>query len=210
MPGQMKREHRRKSASPSDSRPSAREELMAAGVRLIAERGVEAVNSNVIARAAGVGVGTFYAHFDDKHDLHHAAVEYALDLLRGELSLANATTRESAVEEQVRALVTAVFDFAAARPELFRLAFGPGPRPAGRGRPALGLSIRAVESRLRELQREGRVDPALDPAVAATGYAGMQSAVLLWWLAEPAAPARARVIETLVRLHPALSGGRIG
>ena len=52
MPGQLKREHRRKSASPSDSRPSAREELMAAGVRLIAERGVEAVNSNVIARAS--------------------------------------------------------------------------------------------------------------------------------------------------------------
>ena len=67
---------------------SARERLLEAGTRLIAERGIEAVNTNVIARAAGVGVGTFYAQFEDKHALHRSAVVRALDGLQAALSAA--------------------------------------------------------------------------------------------------------------------------
>ena len=46
--------------------PLARELLIGAAAQLIAERGFDAVNSNQIARAAGLGVGTFYRHFQDK------------------------------------------------------------------------------------------------------------------------------------------------
>jgi hypothetical protein len=71
----------------------------------------------------------------------------------------------------------------------------------------MGFSSRATELGLRGLQASGELDMALDPAVAARGFLGMQNAVLLWWIDERERPARERVIETLTRLHPALQSG---
>ena len=56
-----------------------REAIVRAGEGLLARDGYDAVNSNQIARAAGVGVGTFYRHFEDK-----AALVEAIRLLAWE------------------------------------------------------------------------------------------------------------------------------
>ena len=187
-------------------RPEARERLLEAGIRLLgSERGVGAINSNEIAREAGVGVGTFYAHFEDKHDRHRALVREAIDGLQAALARAAAGAGEDPVA-QVRALVTAVVDFAVARPGLFKLAFGrsaPAPSP---GRPVVGLSTRATERRLAELKQQGLLDPALDPEVASRAFAAMQNGVVLWWLDERDRVDRETLIATLVRMHPALAG----
>lgn len=57
---------------PSPERQSAnetRQRLLSAGQRLLAMSGYEGVNSNAVAKVAGVTPPTFYRHFDDKYDL---------------------------------------------------------------------------------------------------------------------------------------------
>jgi len=188
----------------------ARDRLIAAATGLLAEFGVEAVNSNRIARAAGVGVGTFYGNFEDKHAAHRAVVQRAYERLADALGRAAAASAPAAgIELQVRALVEATVGFAAGEPALFRVAFGRTLPAVAKGRPALAFSIRPVERRLAALQREGRLAAELNPELAARAFAGMQSAVLLAWLDEPDRLARRDVVETLVHLHPAVAATRV-
>jgi len=185
---------------------AVRSKLVQAGTELIAERGIDGVNTNVIARRAGVGVGTFYVHFEDKQALHRAAVMRGLEALQGELGRAIAESASGSIHQQVRAIVAAAVEFAESEPALFKIACAAKAPPAAKGQPAVGLSPRALETGLRELQAAGSVDPAIEPAIAARAFLGMQNTVLLWWLDEPERPPRQRVIETLTRLHPALQG----
>jgi AcrR family transcriptional regulator len=184
---------------------TAQERLLRAGTRLIAEIGIDAVNTNVIARAARVGVGTFYAQFEDKHALHRSAVVGALAGLQAKLA-ANAPAADAPITEQVEAAVAAFVDFASTSPEQFRVAFATAPRTAAAGRPALGFSTRATERRLRALQAKGELDPDLDPEIAARAFAGAQTAVISWWLDAQERTSRRDVIDTLVRMHPAITG----
>lgn len=181
------------------------------GTRLIAERGVDGVNSNVIARAARVGVGTFYGHFADKHALHRAAVAAAVDGLQSALaSRAASSGAQASVDEQVRGLVEAAVGWAQSHPEPFRLAFGRPPRSSASGGPGLGLSSHGIEVRLAALQRAGRLDAGVDPGLAARAFISMQTSVIVWWLEASERPPREKLVETLVRLHPAIACRPIG
>jgi AcrR family transcriptional regulator len=183
-----------------------RDRILEAGTRLIAEQGVESVNSNVIARAAAVGVGTFYAHFPDKHALHREAVAVAVDGLQASLARAASQQGDAApTETLVRALVEAAIAHAERHPDLFRVAFAHPARGASSPRPVLGLSSRGIESRLDAMQRGGRLDPGVDPGLAARAFTAMQTSVIVWWLEAGERPARDRLVETLVRLHPAIA-----
>lgn len=182
-----------------------RDRILAAGVRLIAEHGIDGVNSNVIARAARVGVGTFYTHFADKHVLHREAASLALDGLQSRLGEATRALSDAPPTEQVRALVEAAVGYAEAQPDLFRVAFGHAAPGAARGRPAVVLSPRPTESRLRALQQSGRLDPEIDARVAARAFTSMSTDVIVWWLEARDRPGRDALVETLVRLHPAVA-----
>jgi len=182
---------------------AARGRLLQAGAALLADRGLEGANSNQIARAAGAGVGTFYTHFEDKHALHRAVVRHTFEGLQARL--AKAAAEPESLEEQVRALVGALCDFAAAHPDFFRVAFG-RPLPAHvPGEPALTFSTRGVEQRLDALRREGRLEIDVDPGVAACAALAMQTGVALQWLDGRLKADREILVETLTRLHPALS-----
>jgi len=182
---------------------AARQRILEAGATLLAGRGLEGANSNQIARAAGAGVGTFYAHFEDKHALHRAVVRQTFEGLQGRLAKAAATS--DALEDQVRALVGALCDFATQHPDFFRVAFGrPLPAPV-HGEPALTFSTRGVEQRLAALRREGRLELGVDPAVAACATLAMQTGVVLQWLDGRLKAERDALVDTLVSLHPALS-----
>lgn len=206
----------RSGAPTSEAQPAAaasgarsaevRRRLLEAAVALLSERGLERVNSNQIARSAGVGVGTFYGHFPDKYAIHQAVVLDALERLGERVE---AAAREPARDRtiQVRRSVEAALAFAEDEPRLFRAAFGREVAPSP-GRPGIAPSHRRLERRLRGLQVQGRLDPALDPSVAAKGFTAMQSAVILWWLDDPGRAERSHVIETLVRLHPAVAAAR--
>ena len=188
-----------------------RSRIVDAGIQLFADRGVERVNSNELARAAGVGVGSFYGHFRDKWELHQAIVLRALDELQSAVARVRAGFTPDDIEAEVRTLVTAVVDFALGSPDLFRVAFGRevSPPPTGRagsGRPNVGYSTRGVERRIATLQSEGLLDTRLHPAIAARAFAAMQSAVVIGWVVDRDRGTREDVIETLVRLHPAVAG----
>lgn len=199
-----------KSATTSASPPkdsaaahAAREKLLLAGTRLVAERGIDGVNTNVIARGARVGVGTFYNHFEDKHVFHRAVIARGLELVRAALADAHRRVHDRPIPEQVLSSVAALVDVARAQPDLFKATFS---RTAGGRRGAsLGLSPRPVEQRLRALQREGVVDPAIDASVAARAFTEMEVSSVCWWLDEPSGPTREVLIETLMKLHPAIA-----
>ena len=185
-----------KRRSPSEVRSA----LLDAAARLVARQGLGATNCNEIAREAGVGVGSFYRLFRDKSDLFESLQREMTHALRDRTRSAAAAGKS--VEEQVRALVEAGVELAEERPEAFRvLVSSAGPRSPVR------LSRRPVEKRLAELRAGGRLHPAINPAVAAKGFEVMQEGVLAWWLEDPRRAERASIVETLVRLHPALAGG---
>lgn len=182
--------------------PDARQLLLRAAAQLLAEQGIERINTNQVARAADVGVGTFYAHFRDKHDLQRALVLYALDELAAHLA---EVPRQEGLLAEVEAWVEGILAFGEAHPQLFTAAFSREPRPAP-GVPAVGFSVRPVERRLAALRRSGDLVPGVDPAVAARGFAAMLTALVCWWLADRSRADRAVLVETLVRLHPAIAG----
>jgi len=178
---------------------------MAAGEQLIARGGYESVNSNQIARAAHVGVGTFYRHFDDKSALVQALTLQAWEELGREMP---GTEVEDALEF-ARLATRAVVDYAQRSPERFRVAFGRS-RPALRAGAAVSLSVRPIERRLRALADRGLLAAALDPALAARAWWAMISGTVGWWL-EGRDPVPAQeLVETLVALHPAVAAARPG
>ncbi len=193
-----------------------RRRLIDAATALFAEAGSLAVNSNMIARRAEVGVGTFYQHFADKREVQQAVVLDALESLGRALA---ALTPTGSVEEQVEGVIGCVLDFALEDPSRFRVAFGPDaglsrvPLRASEGaasRPHVGFSTRATERRLREMKDAGLLDPALDPEVAARAFVAMQNHVVCWWLEDPRRASREALVANLTLLHPALAARRAG
>jgi AcrR family transcriptional regulator len=198
-------------------RAEVRRGLIDAATRLFASRGFDRVNSNEIARAAGVGVGTFYQHFDDKLEAHQGVVLETLESLRGEIAR-TAASPGGDVETQVQDLVEAVVAFAEGNPERFRVAFSSehatlrttpkSSRGDATQRPQVSYSTRVTERRLADLRDAGLLDPALNPKVAARAFVAMQNGVLCWWLDDQSRATRDAVVKTLVRLHPAVAGAR--
>ncbi|MCP5043198.1 MAG: TetR/AcrR family transcriptional regulator [bacterium] len=197
----------------SRDRAQVRRALLDAATRRFAESGFEGVNSNQIARDAGVGVGTFYNHFRDKLEVHQAVVLDTLEGLRGRIARAAAEPRGT-IEQQVGDVVEAVVGFAEDHAERFRVAFGPqshasrGVRAGHSSRAQVGYSTRATERRLAELQQQGALDTKLDPAVASRAFVAMQNDVVCWWLEDRTRASREAVIDTLIRLHPAIAAAR--
>lgn len=182
---------------------AARARLLAAGAEMIAARGLGDVNTNTIARKAGVGIGTFYACFEDKAALHRELMALGLALLQEALAEASGKGLSEPLERQVSATVAAFVDFARDQPALYRVIFAGAEAGPRSGRASVGFSSRAMENRLRALQQAGELDPAVNVALAARIFTAGQGQILLWWLDAPDPPSRAELIETLVRLHPA-------
>ncbi|MBY0400258.1 TetR/AcrR family transcriptional regulator, partial [Myxococcota bacterium] len=179
----------------------AQTRLLAAGLALFARQGCEGVNSNAIARAAGLGIGTFYFHFANKYALLRALQLRTLDGLRAARQAAVGSAGSS-LEEQVRASVGAAVAFAADHPEAYRVCFGRERTAPAHAGPVVSESTRGIAAALATWQRAGVIDQGLDPELAARGYLSMETGMLLWWLEDPGRTTAAKLIEALVRAHP--------
>jgi AcrR family transcriptional regulator len=176
-----------------------REQILAAAAELLARDGYDGVNSNQIARAAGVGVGTFYRHFADKRSLADALALKVWEEL-GRVMPADDVDDPIAF---ARSATEAILGYAERRPARFRAAFGLGRR--ARTAP----SVRPIERRFQLLAARGAIAQELDLRVAARAWWAMVSGTLVWWLEDPSRAPRERLLETLGHLHPMAVGRTI-
>ena len=185
----------------------AEDRLLAAGLNLFARRGTERVNSNAIAKRARLGIGTFYAHFADKHALLREIQVRTI----GALGAARVEAMQGAGADpaaQVRASADAAVAFAESHPEAYRVSFGRERAGATAHGPAVSESSRPTAEGLRALQQAGRLDPDLDVDLAARAVLAMEVGTILWWLDDTARADRDGLVDTLARLHPATAASR--
>lgn len=182
----------------------AEDRLLGAGLNLFSRLGTERVNSNAIAKRARLGIGTFYAHFSDKHALLR---EIQLRTLAGIRASRLAAIAEVGADPavQVRRSTGAVVGFAADHPEAYRVTFGRERAGAAAHGPVVSESSRPTADALRKLQSQGHLDADLDADLAARAYLSMEVGTILWWLDDRSRAERASLIETLARLHPIMS-----
>jgi AcrR family transcriptional regulator len=98
----------------------SRQRLLQAARALFIERGYHATRPQDIARAADLGHGTFYLHFADKQACFLAFAEEA----RAELAayVRQRLAGVDGIEAQLRAVMTAILDYADAHPGVLKAA----------------------------------------------------------------------------------------
>ena len=107
-------------AEPSDMSGGAkrklesRRKLMEAARKLFAERGYHETRPQDISKAAGVGHGTFYLHFEDKLDCFLAFTDEAADEFHEFVEMQHAVA--GSMEQGIRGLLTAVFEYSDRNP----------------------------------------------------------------------------------------------
>ncbi|GAA2848573.1 TetR family transcriptional regulator [Actinoplanes cyaneus] len=163
-----------------------RAEIVTAAAELLDESGNEqAVTLRAVARRIGISAPSIYAHFPDRQAILLAVVQDAFaeltEALRATTGTGNGTdsTGEGAVAG-LRAACTAYLDFAATRPQRYRVMFG------GLWNGGVAVDDAAVSAaEVTELGQEALavlVD-ALDACVAAGGSASTDTpadAIALW------------------------------
>ena len=169
---------------------------MQAGAAQFARHGYEAVNSNQIAREAGVGVGTFYRHFPDKSALADALMLQAWE----ELGTVMPGPEVDEPLEFALGATRAVVAYAAGSPDKFRAAFCTARSSK------VALSMRPLERRLRQLAERSHSGPSLDPVLAARAWWAMISGTLVWWLEDPSRVPAEPLSLLLTQLHPLMIG----
>jgi AcrR family transcriptional regulator len=161
-----------------------REELVAAATRVLAEKGLAAKIAD-IARAADVGVGTFYLYFDTKEALYDALVEDAVARLQAAVDAARAGIDDPV--EQTRAGTVALCRFAKDNREVFKIAFSPTAARHDVVRRVQAQFAADIEQNIRSGIERGQFG-AVAPAIAAQALVGMSTQLLAWWTEHEAVP----------------------
>ncbi|OXM65706.1 TetR/AcrR family transcriptional regulator [Amycolatopsis vastitatis] len=142
--------------------PAARptdDELLDAARAVFAERGFDKATMDLIAARAGSTKPTLYAHFGDKAALFRATVTREVAALRNWVIAAYETTAPRPIEEQVRLSVMAMFSYAGAHPDSFRMLFDSAVDEMSNERRALADTVTTyVVTQIREhLLARGRI-----------------------------------------------------
>src|SRR5215510_2659016 len=90
-------------------RTESRKRLLAAARKLFVERGYHATRPQDIAKAAGLGHGTFYLHFADKRECFLAFVDEAREEVDAAIMRRTSTAKDLA--SFVEAILTALYDY---------------------------------------------------------------------------------------------------
>jgi AcrR family transcriptional regulator len=151
------------------STDARREQLLASGARLLAERPFDEVSIEEIARAAGVSKGLLYHYFPTKKDFLIAALE------RGQEELAALTAPDPSLApaEQLAASLDRFLDFVEEHEAAYAAIF----RSRGGGDPEIQAAL--------EAGRGQRMDAVIES--------------LATWEAAPASVARTPALETAVQ-----------
>jgi AcrR family transcriptional regulator len=104
----------------SRRKPESLTRLKVAARKLFVERGYDATRPQDIARAAGLGHGTFYLHYPDKRACFLAFIEEA----RQELSahLQSRRVAGATLEQAIATTLTAIYEYSDSHPGVMRAA----------------------------------------------------------------------------------------
>lgn len=147
--------------------------LVDAATQLVGRAGPSALTLREAARLAGVSVAAPYRHFADREALLAAVLTEGFVELAATTDRARATAlAERGALAALRAVGLAYVAFAARRPSIYRLMFGPEcdkashPGLMAAGHRALGVLVQAV----RDAQATGQVRPGPPEMVALAGW----------------------------------------
>jgi AcrR family transcriptional regulator len=135
-----------------------RDQLLAAGFRLVEERDFEAVAIADIARAAGCSVGAFYFRFADKDAFFRAMIGHRLAEAREAIS----ALMESPGDDALLALVSTVVDTFRRRPGFLRAALRKSMGDASVWEPMRTHGHFVADQFLERLARDAGQRPAPD------------------------------------------------
>jgi len=159
-------------------RERTRRDLLAAAVRVLAEKGLHDTKVADIAAAADLGVGTVYLHFPTKEALFDAVVEETVVRLKATIDAARASAPDAVA--RIRAANAAFCRFAQENREVFKIVFGHAAAYNDVIRQAQALFAADIEETIREGVADGAFAP-VPPPVAAQAVVGMATQVLSWW-----------------------------
>ncbi|MDX2380650.1 MAG: TetR/AcrR family transcriptional regulator [Acidimicrobiia bacterium] len=176
-------------------RLETRRKLLDAATVLFADRGLGDVTTTAIARQAGVATGTFYLHFDDKHELFEVLVQEALDEIRAQFHPDHLAPRGGARRSEIESMVEVV----ERRRDLIRAVFehGENSRLAERIHDRVASRL---EPAYRNLFRDRQI--GLHPAAAAQARAAVVIRIVAWWAEDPSRATRDEVIDILMETDP--------
>ena len=120
--------------------------VIAAGLRRVRQRGLEAVSGRELAGAAGVAPSAIYRHFADKDQLRAAISQAAREqLARSMVQPAARTLTKARVAARFRAVGAAYIDFALSEPRLYAAAFAECAPPREDNPSAWGILAEALD-----------------------------------------------------------------
>lgn len=133
-----------------------RRRLKQAATAEFAEHGLDGTTMTRVAERAGINKERLYSYYGDKNALWEVVLADELDRL--------ASAVGAQASEDIGEFAGATYDYHAAHPELARLLQWEGltRRPAARAEQRSAHYRQKVE-RFAQAQREGQLDPALDP-----------------------------------------------
>ncbi|MFE6969453.1 TetR/AcrR family transcriptional regulator [Isoptericola sp. NPDC057653] len=170
-----------------------RDQLMAATVRVLADRGFRAATAGEIARVAGVSKGLLWHYFTDLDDLFATTTRYALTSLTSaaatmlDLDAPAPTVIRSAIHATTELRLTHEAERRAIQEIVLNLRTATGEPAIGPG--YLEDMLAAQEAIFRRGQSEGDFRGDLDPRVLAVTYQGMVDGMLDYLDAHPDADA---------------------
>ncbi|TMB58558.1 MAG: TetR/AcrR family transcriptional regulator [Deltaproteobacteria bacterium] len=181
-----------------------RQHILEAAERVFADRGFDAAKVQEISQLAALSMGTIYAIFPSKHDLHRAILE-----LRGEELLDLARTvaaRRLPPREALRALIEVYVDYFLAHPAFLRMHLRAGTSWAMSPLPGTDEQIEKWQE-IHELQadvfRRGIADGVFvkeDPGYLARMFTVMDQVLLSDWVSSGMKARRPELVRRLGQL----------
>ncbi len=159
--------------------------LLEAARAVLATKGYHGTKIVDIARAARVGVGTFYLYYPTKEALFLELVEETVARLKIELDAVRAKVTDPVEHARTRALT--FFRFANDNRELFRIVFGHGASFHDVVRRCQDSFIRDMQDSLEVGMASGTFRSG-DAAVWAQAMIGMSLQVVSWWIEQEGVP----------------------
>ena len=160
-------------------------QLLEAARAVLAAKGYHGTKIVDIARAAHVGVGTFYLYYPTKEALFLELVEDAVSQLKVQLDAVRASVGDPV--EQARTRTLTFFRFASDNRELFRIVFGHGASFHDVVRRCQDSFITDMRESLEVGIARGTFRAA-DAEVWAQALIGMSLQVVSWWIEQEGVP----------------------